>query len=272
MHYVDEKKGKFTVWKIGMKRRMGYLSLGMVIGCAAVLCGMAPARSKTPSLKLLFQEISFNLPTDYFFVVEFFPATGRSRFLKRVSTAEVFDVLEKRQSVPWSSSNGHSGVRYVRKDFEEKEYDFYDCVLLNKQTHEIYKNLGIEQATPLFLKKESFWKELDSLKPNMERARSFIRLSEDGFLLFFSYGTYVELVQVADGKQMILRRVNGIVSESGRVNENWGWFCQRPNPKSAGKLMFIRLDTGKLVKGVQSGGQCILVTILADDEANALIR
>ncbi len=253
-----------------MRRKMGYLSLAVVIG-ALTLCGMAPRGIKNSGLKLLFHELLFNLPTDQFFIIEFFPATGGSRLLKRVSTTEVFDILEKRESVPWSSSKGHSGVRYVRKNLEGENYDFYDCVLLSKQTHEIFRNLGVDQTKPLFLKKESFWQELDLLKTSTEKVTTFIRLPEGGFLLFYSYGTYVDLVRIIDGKQTTLRRVNGIITESGRINEDWGWFCQRPNPKWTGKLMFIRLDTGRVVQSIRTNGQCELVTTLSEDEAKALI-
>lgn len=255
-----------------MRREVGYLSLTLLIISMAALCGMAPNRTKTPGLKLLFHELLFGLPTDQFFIVEFFPATGGSHLLKRVSAPRVFNVLEKRESVPWSSDAGHFGVRYVRRDLEGKNYDFYECVLLSKQKHEIFKNLGVGESKPLFLKQEAFWKELDSLLgTSTETTSSFIRLRERGFLLFRSHGTYVDLVRIVDGKQTVLRRINGIVSESGRVNEDWGWFCQRTHPKSEGRLIFIHLNTGRLVKNVQSKAQCKLITVLTENEASSLV-
>ncbi len=230
------------------------------------------------SVKMLFQERIFNLPSDHFFVVEMDRATGKSRVLETIEYEKALGLYGKEISV----IDGQSNRAFILWESPDRKRVFvylrngavsggsYSYVLLDKLTGKIVRELpasaivGIIENSLIFIEPGSSRMQeinFDNLieKTVLSGASSFIPLGHEEFLLFYPDGNMKKFSKGELGK---IRQVGGVVTEAGIVDNRWGWFCKRRNEKSTGQIFFIDLEHIKIIKGEPSNLQCHLVKVL----------
>lgn len=240
-------------------------------------------QEKIMNQKLLFQEMLFNIPTDKFFVLEFDPVKAKSRLFSSLKYEEALNSYgieaplynladenqeaERKEFMLQGALNEPYILTYERRKNKDSMVD-YRYVILDKQTNKIvkeFRNKSISAAngnTISFVGGVDKLQEMDLVTGNIQtycdRVDSFIKLSNNEFLVFRHDSS---LIYYSNGKEKFIRHLKGIVTESGRINEKWGWFCLRPNEKYKGRLFFINLSNFKIIKsGI--GIHCQLIMTL----------
>ena len=247
---------------------------------------LKPVCADNPSLVyLLFQEVVFNIPTDSFFVVKLDLTNGKTYLLDKISYEKAIELygdslgdisddsdLEEKGFI-YAKISSNLNLIYLRKEQELDENKRYKYVLANKEKKIVLREFpsntvfGFKLNKLLFLdRSHEKLKALDykhrSIKEETpEIIDSFITLKVDGLLLFLSDGS---VVKYSKGERFLIKKMKGIVTESGNIQDVWGWYCFRSNEKSKGQLVFLNVITMKEIVNRDVESQCRLIKILSN--------
>jgi hypothetical protein len=231
------------------------------------------AEKESDHMKLLFQELLFGDPQDHFYVVDFNLQNGRISFMESLDYKNAIEKYGKVTKILKKSIK-----TFLLANSRDKKYK----VVYYKQSNGLYEYGLFDNSRNTYEKYDTrlLWagpKDIAYLDANSElieniygakpvkltsKIDSFIRIpTDDEHYYVFNNCELRKITRPTKATELIWKRAS-LITESGSINDIWGWFYERKNEKTTGNLLFIKLSNYETIKGPENIPQCKLVSII----------